>query len=62
MHSRILNAGLKGKIRVANFHSIVISKDVKITIGLLFGFIPSIGESLQSRQCKMDSEHHAKWK
>jgi len=62
MHSRILNAGLKGKMRVANFHSIVISKDAKMTIGLLFDFIPSIGESLQSRQCKMASEHHAKWK
>jgi serine/threonine protein kinase len=62
MHSRILNAGLKGKIRVANFHSIVVSKDAKMTIGLLFDLIPSIGESLQSRQCKMASEHHAKWK
>ncbi|KAG4435358.1 hypothetical protein IFR05_009144 [Cadophora sp. M221] len=33
-----------------------------MTIGLLFDLIPSIGESLQSRQCKMASEHHAKWK
>jgi hypothetical protein len=46
MHSRIRNAGLKDKIRVANFHSIMISKDAKMTIGLLFGLIPSIGESL----------------
>ncbi|RDL37302.1 Uncharacterized protein BP5553_04735 [Venustampulla echinocandica] len=35
---------------------------VKMAIGLLFDFIPSIGESLQSRQCKMASEHHAKWR
>ncbi|KAH7321946.1 hypothetical protein BKA65DRAFT_91458 [Rhexocercosporidium sp. MPI-PUGE-AT-0058] len=62
MHSRILNAGLKGNIRVANFHSIVVSKDAKMTIGLLFDLIPSSGESLQCRQCKMASEHHAKWK
>jgi serine/threonine protein kinase len=61
MHSRILDAGLKGKIRVANFHSIVISKDATMTIGLLFEMIPSFGESLQSRKCKMASEHHAKW-
>ena len=46
MHSRIRNAGLKDKIRVANFHSIMISKDAQMTIGLLFGLIPSIGESL----------------
>jgi hypothetical protein len=46
MHLRIRNAGLKGKIRVANFHSIIISEDAKMTISLLFGLIPSIGESL----------------
>jgi hypothetical protein len=62
MYSRILNAGLKDKIRVASFYSIVVSKDTQMTIGLLFDLIPSIGESLQSCQCKMAFEHHAKWK
>lgn len=32
---RILNAGLRGKIRVANVHSPVISDDATTTIGLL---------------------------
>jgi serine/threonine protein kinase len=62
IHSLILKAGLKGKIRVANFHSIVISKDATMMMGLLFDFIPSIGESLYSNQRKIASEHHAKWK
>ena len=61
-HSRIISGGLKNKIRVANIHSIVISKDGKMTIGLLFDLIPSIGESLQSLQCKLAVEHHTKWR
>lgn len=61
IHSRILHTGLKGKIRVVNLHSILISKDVEMMIGLLFDVIPSIGESLQNSPCKMASEHHAKW-
>jgi serine/threonine protein kinase len=62
MHSRIVNVGLKGKIRVAGLHSIVVSKDATMTIGLLFDLIPSVEESLNSPICRMASEHHAKWK
>lgn len=62
VQSRILNAGLKGKIRVANVHSIVISDDAMMTIGLLFDLTPSVVESLDSFQCKTATEHHAKWK
>jgi tRNA A-37 threonylcarbamoyl transferase component Bud32 len=62
VQSRILNAGLKGKIRVANVHSIVISDDAMMTIGLLFDLTHSFVESLDSFQCKTATEHHAKWK
>ncbi|KFY58043.1 hypothetical protein V497_05114 [Pseudogymnoascus sp. VKM F-4516 (FW-969)] len=62
VQSRILSAGLKGKIRVANVHSIVISDDAMKTIGLLFDLEPSVVESLDSFQCKTATEHHAKWK
>jgi len=62
MHSRLLAKGLKGKIRAANFHSIVISEDTEMTLGLLFDLILTIGESLLSRQCKIASEYHAEWR
>lgn len=48
VQSRILNAGLKGKIRVAGVHSIVTSEDATMTIGLLFALIPPFAESLDS--------------
>lgn len=62
MQSRILNAGLKGKVRVAGVHSIVTSEDATMTIGLLFDLIPPFAEPLDSLQCKVATEQHAKWK
>lgn len=62
MQSRILNAGLKSKLRVAGVHSIVISEDATMTIGLLFDLIPSAAEPLDNLQWQLASEHHAKWK
>lgn len=38
------------------------SEDVKMTLGLLFDFMPPIGESLLNDECQMVSEYDAKWK
>ncbi|KFY20047.1 hypothetical protein V491_04031 [Pseudogymnoascus sp. VKM F-3775] len=62
VQSRILNAGLKGKLRVAGVHSIVTSEDATMTIGLLFDLIPPFAEPMDSLQCKVAIEQHSKWK
>ncbi|TVY94529.1 hypothetical protein LAWI1_G000215 [Lachnellula willkommii] len=63
---RLIKAGLRGKIRVSNLHSIVISTDAKMILGLLFDLIPSnpLGENLGSPKYKAASvsKYHAKWK
>lgn len=40
MHLRIREAGLRDTIKVANLHSIVVSDDAKMTIGLLSTLYP----------------------
>ncbi|KAF8846407.1 hypothetical protein BDZ45DRAFT_756258 [Acephala macrosclerotiorum] len=63
MHLRIRHAGLQDKIKVANLHSIVVSDDAKMTIGLLLDLIPSTGDSLYShKNSVLASEYHARWK
>lgn len=63
MHLRIRQAGLQDKIKVANLHSIVVSDDAKMTIGLLLDLIPSAGDSLHGfKNSALASEHHARWK
>lgn len=63
MHLRIRHARLQGKIRVPNLHSIVISNDAKMTIGLLFDLIPSTGYSLHShKNSALALEYHARRK
>lgn len=63
MHLRIRHAGLQDKIKVTNLHSIVVSDDDRMTIGLLLDLIPSTGDSLyRYRNGTLASEHHAKWK
>lgn len=63
MHLRIRDAGLQDKIRVAHLHSIVVSNDAKMTIGLLFDLIPSTGDSLYShKESALALQYHARWK
>ncbi|TVY44624.1 hypothetical protein LSUB1_G001178 [Lachnellula subtilissima] len=63
MHLRIRHAGLQDKIKVANLHSIVVSDDAKMTIGLLLDLIPSTSDSLYSHKNRaLASEYHARWK
>ncbi|KFY18108.1 hypothetical protein V491_04857 [Pseudogymnoascus sp. VKM F-3775] len=63
MHIRIRHAGLQDKIKVTNLHSIVVSDDDRMTIGLLLDLIPSTGDTLyRYRNGALASEHHAKWK
>jgi len=63
MHLRIRHAGLQDKIKVANLHSIVVSDDAKMTIGLLLDLIPSTGDSLYSHNnSALASEYYARWK
>jgi len=63
MHLRIRHAGLQDKIKVANLHSIVVSDDAKMTIGLLLDLIPSTGDSLYShKNSALASKYHARWK
>ena len=63
MHLRIRHAGLRDKIKVSNLHSIVVSDDAKMTIGLLLDLIPSTGFSLHTHQgSALASEYHARWK
>ncbi|OBT68089.1 hypothetical protein VE03_01514 [Pseudogymnoascus sp. 23342-1-I1] len=63
MHLHIRQAGLQDKIRVAKLHSIVVSDDTKMTIGLLFDLIPSSGDSLYShRESALALGYHARWK
>ncbi|KAL5352788.1 hypothetical protein ACLOAV_002736 [Pseudogymnoascus australis] len=63
MHLHIRDAGLQDKIRVAHLHSIVVSNDAKMTIGLLFDLIPSTGDSLYShKESVLALEYHARWK
>lgn len=65
-HLRLIKAGLKGKIRVSNLHSIVVSADATMILGLLFGLIPENpwGENLGSLRYKAAScsKYYAKWK
>jgi hypothetical protein len=65
MHSRIWRAGLRGNLRIATMHGIVVSDDGEMTIGLLLDLIPipSTGDSLYSYQnSALALEHHEKWK
>jgi hypothetical protein len=63
MHLRIQHAGLQDKIRVANLHSIVVSDNAKMTIGLLLDLIPSTGDSLYShKNSALALKYHARWK
>ncbi|KAH9206457.1 hypothetical protein DL95DRAFT_246252, partial [Leptodontidium sp. 2 PMI_412] len=63
MHLRIREAGLRDTIKIANLHSIVVSDDAKMTIGLLFDLIPSTGDSLYThKNSALASEYHARWK
>ncbi|KAH7311096.1 hypothetical protein BKA65DRAFT_575147 [Rhexocercosporidium sp. MPI-PUGE-AT-0058] len=63
MHLRIREAGLRDTIKVANLHSIVVSDDAKMTIGLLFDLIPSTGDSLYThKNSALASQYHARWK
>ncbi|OBT89512.1 hypothetical protein VE02_01141 [Pseudogymnoascus sp. 03VT05] len=63
MHLRIHEAGLQDTLKVSNLHSIVVSTDGKMTIGLLFDLIPSPEDSLYSyKNSALASEHHAIWK
>lgn len=60
--SRILDADLKLKIRVANFHSVIISNDSTTTICLVFDFYLQLAKRYKSPECKMAVEDLAKWK
>ena len=63
MHLRIHQAGLQDTLKISNLHSIVVSTDTKMTIGLLFDLIPSTDSSLYSyKNSALASEHHARWK
>ncbi|KFZ03738.1 hypothetical protein V501_09315, partial [Pseudogymnoascus sp. VKM F-4519 (FW-2642)] len=63
MHLRIRRAGLQNTLKIPNLHSIVVSTDTKMTIGLLFDLIPSTDSSLYSHQnSALASEHHVRWK
>ncbi|TVY37851.1 hypothetical protein LSUB1_G005546 [Lachnellula subtilissima] len=69
-HLRLVAAGLVDKIRVSNLHSIVISTDSTMMLGLLFHLIPPhpLGENLGSLKSKAaspsfsTSQYLAKWK
>lgn len=65
MHLRIHQAGLQDTLKISNLHSIVVSTDTKMTIGLLFDLIPLTipltGDSLYSHQnSALASEHHVR--
>jgi serine/threonine protein kinase len=63
MHLRIHQAVLQDTLKISNLHSIVVSTNTKMTIGLLLDLIPSTGDSLYSHQnSALASEHHARWK
>jgi len=65
MHLRIRHAGLQNKLKIANLHSIVVSDDAKMTVGLLLDLIPPSGDSLYSYSYKNNasaSKYHARWK
>ncbi|KFY30408.1 hypothetical protein V494_08159 [Pseudogymnoascus sp. VKM F-4513 (FW-928)] len=65
MHLLIRDAGLQDKIKVPNLHSIVVSDDGKMTIGLLLDLIPSGGDSLSLysyQHSEAALEHRARWK
>ncbi|KAG4442907.1 hypothetical protein IFR05_001611 [Cadophora sp. M221] len=63
MHLRIREAGLRDTIKVATLHSIVVSDDAKMTIGLLFDLISSTSDSLYThKNTALASEYHARWK